>query len=157
MRRPDAGCRSRLRAREWRYLYNPTFLKRSHEDAVKAAPRVIKPETSEALRYIMRLNAKVGSASKASLAGYFVGGKTGTAEKVVNGRYSKTKPLHDLHGVHALDAPRYLIVTVYDERAAGPVRRRLCDGRLQCGRHDRKESWNGWPRCCRSSRASSRP
>jgi cell division protein FtsI (penicillin-binding protein 3) len=64
------------------HLIRPTFLKRSEEEALKNAPRVIKPETSEAMRYIMRLNGSKGSAVKAAVPGYFVGGKTGTAEKV---------------------------------------------------------------------------
>src|SRR5688572_33404254 len=35
------------------YLITPTFLKRSEEEAKKLGTRVIKPETSEAMRYVM--------------------------------------------------------------------------------------------------------
>ena len=62
----------------------PTFLKRSEADAMKLARQVIKPETSVKMRYLMRLNAEKGSAKKVDIPGYYVGGKTGTAEKVVN-------------------------------------------------------------------------
>jgi len=72
-------------------LITPTFLKRSEEDAKKTGIRVIKPETSEAMRFIMRINGEKGSARKADIPGYFVGGKTGTAEKVINGRYAKNR------------------------------------------------------------------
>ena len=51
---------------------------------------MIKPETSEKMRYLLRLNAEIGTATKADVKGYYVGGKTGTSDKVVNGRYSKT-------------------------------------------------------------------
>ncbi len=72
------------------YLIPPTFLKRSRSRRRwRMAKRVIKPETSDKMRYLMRLNAEIGTAKKADVKGYYIGGKTGTAEKVVNGRYSK--------------------------------------------------------------------
>jgi cell division protein FtsI (penicillin-binding protein 3) len=97
------------------YLMPPTFLKRSPEEAREVATRVIKPETSEAMRYVMRLNAERGSATRAAVAGYFVGGKTGTAEKVVGGRYSKTKLLTTFMAIAPSDKPRYLFLTILDE------------------------------------------
>jgi cell division protein FtsI (penicillin-binding protein 3) len=96
-------------------MIKPTFLKRSEEEAKKSGVRVIKPETSEAMRYIMRLNGTRGSASGAAIAGFFVGGKTGTAEKVINGRYSKTKNLTTFTAVYPMDKPKYLFLTIYDE------------------------------------------
>ncbi len=93
----------------------PTFLKRSEEEAKKLAVQVIKPETSAMMRYLMRLNAEKGSARKADVPGFYVGGKTGTAEKVVNGRYSKTKLLTTFMAVMPADKPRYLITLLLDE------------------------------------------
>jgi len=93
----------------------PTFLKRTEEEAKKLAVQVIKPETSAMMRYLMRLNAEKGSARKADVAGFYVGGKTGTAEKVVNGRYSKTKLLTTFMAVLPADKPRYLITLLLDE------------------------------------------
>ena len=86
----------------------PTFLKRTEEEAQKLAVQVIKPETSAMMRYLMRLNAEKGSARKAEVAGFYVGGKTGTAEKVVNGRYSATSCSRSLRRVLPTDEPRYL-------------------------------------------------
>jgi cell division protein FtsI (penicillin-binding protein 3) len=96
-------------------LIPPTFLKRSEEEARAVATRVIKPETSVQMRYVMRLNAEKGSATKADIKGYYVGGKTGTAEKVVNGRYSKTKLLTDFMAVLPADEPKYLVMVMLDE------------------------------------------
>lgn len=93
----------------------PTFLKRSEEEARANAPRVVKAETSEALRYVMRLNAERGSARKASVPGYFIGGKTGTAEKVVAGRYARNKLFTSFMAIAPADKPKYLFVTFYDE------------------------------------------
>jgi cell division protein FtsI (penicillin-binding protein 3) len=96
-------------------LIQPTFLKRSEEEARKSGVRVVKPETSEAMRYVMRLNAERGSATRASVAGFYVGGKTGTAEKVVGGRYAKNKLLTTFMAISPADKPRYLFLTILDE------------------------------------------
>jgi cell division protein FtsI (penicillin-binding protein 3) len=97
------------------YLITPTFLKRPPDFRKEDNPRVIKAETGEALRYIMRLNAEVGSARKANIPGYFVGGKTGTAEKVVNGRYDHHRLFTTFMALVPSDKPRYLFMTVMDE------------------------------------------
>jgi cell division protein FtsI (penicillin-binding protein 3) len=96
-------------------LIPPTFLKRSEQEAMALATRVIKPETSEKMRYLMRLNVEKGTATKADVKGYYVGGKTGTAEKVVNGRYSKTKVLTAFTAVLPADQPRYALLIMLDE------------------------------------------
>jgi cell division protein FtsI (penicillin-binding protein 3) len=97
------------------WLITPTFLKRTEEEARKEAVRVVKPETSEAMRYVMRLNAEKGSATRAAVAGFYVGGKTGTAEKVIGGRYSKNKLLTTFMAISPADKPRYLVLTILDE------------------------------------------
>ncbi len=97
------------------YLITPTFVKRSEAEARKDAPIVIKPETSEAMRYLMRLNAEKGTAKKVDIAGYFVGGKTGTAEKVIHGHYSKTRLFTTFMAVAPSDKPKYLFMTLMDE------------------------------------------
>jgi cell division protein FtsI (penicillin-binding protein 3) len=97
------------------YLITPTFLKRSEEEARKDAPIVIKPETSEAMRYLMRLNAEKGTAKKVDIPGYFVGGKTGTAEKVIGGHYSKNRLFTTFMAVAPCDKPKYLFLTLMDE------------------------------------------
>jgi cell division protein FtsI (penicillin-binding protein 3) len=96
-------------------LIPPTFLKRSHADALKVAKQVLKPETSQKMRYLMRLNAEKGTGTKANVNGYYIGGKTGTAEKVINGRYAKNKLLTDFMAVLPADKPRYLIMIMLDE------------------------------------------
>nr|WP_229426638.1 penicillin-binding protein 2 [Microvirga alba] len=101
-------------------LIPPTFLKRDEAAARQNAVQVLKPETSEAMRYVMRLNASnpAGSASSAAIAGFFVGGKTGTAEKVINGRYSKNKNFTTFTAVLPADKPKYVFLTIMDEPQA---------------------------------------
>src|SRR5271169_6901402 len=101
-------------------LIPPTFLKRTEAQAQALGTRVIKPETSATMRYLMRLNVERGTASKADVPGYYIGGKTGTADKVVFGRYSKTKVLTDFMAVLPADQPRYLVLIMLDEPHALP-------------------------------------
>jgi cell division protein FtsI (penicillin-binding protein 3) len=96
-------------------LIPPTFLKRDQVEADKLAKRVIKAETSDKMRYLMRLNVEKGTATRANVAGYYVGGKTGTSEKVVGGRYSKTKVLTSFTAIMPADNPQYLLLIMIDE------------------------------------------
>jgi cell division protein FtsI (penicillin-binding protein 3) len=96
-------------------LIPPTFLKRDQAAAERLATRVIKPETSDKMRYLLRLNVEKGTATRANVAGYYVGGKTGTSEKVVRGRYSKTKVLTSFTAIMPADKPQYLLLIMIDE------------------------------------------
>ncbi len=100
----------------------PTLYKRSIAQAEPLYERVIKPETSADMRYLMRLNAisTGGSGSQMNKAalGYRVGGKTGTAEKVVDGRYSSNKVTNFFASAFPLDNPRYAMVIMVDEPKA---------------------------------------
>ena len=96
-------------------LIPPTFLKRNRAEADQLALRVIKPETADKMRYLMRLNVEKGTATRADVAGYYVGGKTGTSEKVVGGRYSKTKVLTSFTAILPADKPRYQLLIMIDE------------------------------------------
>ena len=76
---------------------------------------MIRPDTSEAMRYLMRVNAEIGSAKAANIKGYFAGGKTGTADKVVNGRYAKDRVFATFTAIAPSDKPKYLFLTVMDD------------------------------------------
>ena len=93
----------------------PTFLPRSREAALAAAPRVLKPETSKAMLQLMRLNVLKGTGKRANAEGYRVGGKTGTAEKVVGRHYSSSALLTSFLAAFPTDAPEYLVLVMLDE------------------------------------------
>lgn len=97
------------------YYIPPTFMPRSEREAAELARRVVRPETSDAMRSLMRLNVQKGSGRRADVPGYFVGGKTGTAEKVVNGRYSSSKRRNAFVAAFPMDDPRYLVLVLIDE------------------------------------------
>jgi cell division protein FtsI (penicillin-binding protein 3) len=96
-------------------MAQPTFLKRSKEEADVLAKDIVKAKTSQYMRELFRLNATEGSAGKADVIGYRVGGKTGTAEKVVRGRYSKDHRLASFIGAFPMDKPQYAILIMLDE------------------------------------------
>ncbi len=100
---------------------DPTFYPRTRELAETEAHRVLRPETSDKMRYLFRLNATPGSGgsgSKANVPGYRVGGKTGTAEKIENGRYSGNKRFNSFLAAFPMDDPQYVVLTVLDEPKA---------------------------------------
>ncbi|TPL74770.1 penicillin-binding protein 2 [Mesorhizobium sp. B2-3-15] len=96
------------------FLMQPTFLVRSQEDAMAAAKKVVTEKTVEGMRYLYTLNAEKGSARNARVPGYRVGGKTGTAEKVINGRYSKELNFNTFVAAFPMDDPQYLVFTIAD-------------------------------------------
>jgi cell division protein FtsI (penicillin-binding protein 3) len=97
------------------FLIPPTFLPRTEEQAMAVAKTVVKEKTVEAMRYLYALNAEKGSGKSARVPGFRVGGKTGTAEKVVNGRYSKEKNFNAFVAAFPMDDPQYIVLTIADE------------------------------------------
>ncbi|MBC2885942.1 penicillin-binding protein 2 [Ochrobactrum sp. CM-21-5] len=96
-------------------LIEPTFLTRTQAEADQVAKQVLHPRVSADMRYLYRLNAEIGSGKRAQVAGYRVGGKTGTAEKVVNGRYSKDVRFNAFLASFPMDDPTYVVLTIIDE------------------------------------------
>ncbi len=96
-------------------LISPTLFPRSKQQADEASRRVVSEETSDLMRYLFRLNALKGSGRKAKVQGYVVGGKTGTAEKVINGRYSRAKRFNAFLSAFPMNDPQYVVLVVIDE------------------------------------------
>lgn len=96
-------------------LIEPTFLPRTREQADDVAEVVVKPSTSEDVRYLFKLNGVKGSGRNADVPGFSVGGKTGTADKVVNGRYATNLNFNAFLAAFPMDNPRYVVLTFCDE------------------------------------------
>ncbi|NMG41490.1 penicillin-binding protein 2 [Chelativorans sp. ZYF759] len=96
-------------------LINPTFLPRSEEDAMANAVSVVDQSTVDAMRYMFRVTVESGTATRAEVPGYFVGGKTGTAEKVENGRYVSGKRFNGFVSAFPSQDPEYVVLVVLDE------------------------------------------
>ena len=93
----------------------PTFLPRSREEGMARGHRVLKPGTSASMVKLMRLNVLKGTGKRANADGYRVGGKTGTAEKVVRGHYSTSALLTSFLAAFPTDAPEYVVLVMIDE------------------------------------------
>ncbi len=100
-------------------LIPPTFLPRSKEQADALAQVVIKEKTSDEMRFLFDWNGTKGSGRRARVDGFDVGGKTGTAEKVVNGRYSDDKNFNAFIAAFPISNPQYAVLTFIDEPKSG--------------------------------------
>jgi cell division protein FtsI (penicillin-binding protein 3) len=96
----------------------PTLLKIGPGHPLPRGKRVFSEETSYKMRALLRLVVMKGTGRKADAPGYRVGGKTGTAQKLINGRYSQTINITSFAGVFPMDEPRYVIVVMLDEPKA---------------------------------------
>lgn len=76
---------------------------------------IVSPQTAHRMRQLMRLVVTDGTARKADVPGYNVGGKTGTAEKIVNGRYDHKKKISSFLGFFPMEKPRYAVFIMVDE------------------------------------------
>lgn len=90
----------------------PTFLKR---DTDARGEQLIKPETSDTMRGLLRYVVTNGTGRLADVPGYNVGGKTGSAEKNVAGHYVAHKLLTSFCAVFPVDHPRYIVFVLLDE------------------------------------------
>jgi cell division protein FtsI (penicillin-binding protein 3) len=77
--------------------------------------RVISVETSRTMCALMRLIVLSGTGRNADVPGLRIGGKTGTAEKIVGGRYSRNARVSSFVAAFPIDAPRYVVLAMVDE------------------------------------------
>jgi cell division protein FtsI (penicillin-binding protein 3) len=100
-------------------VYHPaTILKVDRDHPVGKAHRVFSEDTSYKMRALLRLVVTKGTGRKADAVGYRVGGKTGTAQKIIGGRYSNSINITSFAGVFPMEEPRYVMVMMLDEPKA---------------------------------------
>ncbi len=101
-------------------LIPATLIKRgpgikSGPGAVPGARRVVSRRTSIQMRRLLHLAVRHGTGRKAEAAGYLVGGKTGTADKIVAGRYDRSARISSFVGAFPMNDPRYVVFVMVDE------------------------------------------
>ncbi len=94
---------------------NPTLLAVDPSDPPRVGVRVMQQQTSDTIRRLMRLVVTDGYGKPADIPGYFVGGKTGTAEKVGGHTYRKHANVSAFMSVFPMNAPRYAVYFMLDE------------------------------------------
>ena len=77
--------------------------------------QVVSEKTSKTMREIMAATVDDGSGSFAYIPGYRVGGKTGTAQKVVGGGYAQGLYVSSFIGIAPADDPKLAVLTIVDE------------------------------------------
>lgn len=118
-------------------LMKPRLVKEliDHEgNVVKSFPpeirrNVLSKQTSETMLKLLEGVVKEGTGRKAYIPGYRVGGKTGTAMKIIDGRYGQGKYIASFGAIAPVDDPKIAILVIIDEPTgvyyggtiAGPV------------------------------------
>ncbi len=100
-------------------LIEPSFLPRTQEEAEKTETMIVKKSTSDTIRYLFRLNGEQGTGRAADVPGYHVGGKTGTANKVIHGVYSHKLSFNSFLAAFPMDNPKYVVLAFIDQPLTG--------------------------------------
>jgi cell division protein FtsI (penicillin-binding protein 3) len=103
-------------------VYRPLTLRKLPTGQAPAiGHRVLQEQTSRTMLDLMRLNVTEGTGAKADALGLRVGGKTGTATKLLNGHYEEGKNVANLASFAAIfptdgafAADRYLVLIMMD-------------------------------------------
>ena len=98
-------------------VINLTLMKRKPGEAVKGE-QVFKPETMRLMRAMMNTVRRGGTATRISVPGYTVAGKTGTANKVKDGRYVRDT-VASFVGIVPATQPRFIVAIMIDEPKKG--------------------------------------
>jgi len=101
------------------FIVSPTLVKNKSFNLEKA--RIVDSNTSKKINFILRevVTNNNGTASLAEVNGYHVGGKTGTANKSVNGKYTNNK-LTSFISVFPTIEPKYILLVLMDEPKPAP-------------------------------------
>jgi len=96
-------------------VFHPATLLKQPVGAKPQGTRIMDRDTSLKMRRLMRLAVRRGTGRKANAEGYLVGGKTGTADKLVNGRYARNARIASFLAAFPMNAPRYAVFAMVDE------------------------------------------
>jgi len=106
----------------------------------KVVRRTVSPDTAAALTGIMEQVVERGTAKRAQIGGFTIAGKTGTAQKLENGRYSKTDHFGSFVGFMPSRNPAIAMIVVIDAAkavsdhggvAAAPVFQRIAEAAVR--------------------------
>jgi cell division protein FtsI (penicillin-binding protein 3) len=115
-------------------VWHPATLRKLAPGEQPESRRVWKAATSARMRQLLRLIVDIGTGRSANAPGFRVGGKTGTAEKNINGRYERDKVIASFAAAFPMDHPRYVVLALMDEPHA-----------TQATSGQRTAAWNAAP------------
>ena len=96
------------------YKIIPTLIKQ--EESLKKGLQIISKENSRKINKILRkiVTSEDGTANLANINGFQIGGKTGTAQKTIKGKYSKKK-INTFASIFPISSPKYVLIVLLDE------------------------------------------
>lgn len=119
----------------------PVTLFDTDSEAPAAGTQVVSPKVARQVLAMMESVTEAGgTATSARVTGYRVAGKTGTAHKLVDGRYAPDKYLSSFVGIAPASNPRIIVAVTIDEPSngkhyggavAGPVFSNIATGALR--------------------------
>jgi len=83
--------------------------------APKRLRQVVSPKTASIMCDILTDVTEKGTGKNALVSGFKVAGKTGTAQKIINGKYSKKQHVGSFSGFFPSDRPRLVITVIVDD------------------------------------------
>ena len=97
------------------YDIKPSLIKQN-ESKKFTKNKILNEGVSDKINPILRkvVSTKIGTAGFANIKGYQVGGKTGTAQKIVGGKYSNSK-INTFASVFPTSKPMYVLIVLLDE------------------------------------------
>ncbi len=95
------------------YKIKPTLLKKEEKFKKK---KILNSDVSIHINSILRkiVSTKEGTANLANVEGYYVGGKTGTAQKIENSKYTNRK-INTFVSIFPINDPKYVLLILLDE------------------------------------------
>lgn len=90
----------------------PTLIAKNNS---RDSKRIISQQTSFDMRKLLRDVVIYGSGKNANIDGYEVAGKTGTANKIVDGRYVKGKNVTSFVSAFPISDPKYALMVIIDD------------------------------------------
>ncbi|GAA0105655.1 stage V sporulation protein D [Paraclostridium sordellii] len=106
----------------------------------KVVRQVISEDTSNKMMEIAESVVSEGSGKAAYIPGYRIGGKTGTAQKVIDGKYAQGKYICSFVGIAPCDDPQIVVLAIVDEptgvsafgsTTAGPIVKEIMNDSLK--------------------------
>jgi stage V sporulation protein D (sporulation-specific penicillin-binding protein) len=101
----------------------------------KIVRQVVSEQTAAEVKAIMNYVSEAANVQVASVPGYHIGTKTGTAQKLIDGQYSTSEVIGSMVAVAPIDNPRFVVIVVVDNpkigeygvSTAGPAVRKITE------------------------------
>lgn len=106
-------------------LYPLTLIK---QDSKLMGERIFSEKTSENIKNLLRLVVTNGTGKKAEVAGYLVGGKSGTANKTQGKQYNKNSRIANFVSIFPYTDPKYLIYIMLDDPKPTKIHKTVTGG-----------------------------